>query len=65
MMLDKVILWCIKRLVRLWDRRDDKSIFSFENGERKGYAVIVERFYDDYYTCGTGMFPYNRPKEKT
>lgn len=27
------------------------------------YSVLVERFYDDYYTVGTAMFPYNTKGE--
>lgn len=23
------------------------------------YSILVERFYDDYYTVGTAMYPYN------
>lgn len=65
-MFDKLIRWCIKQLVRLWDRHDDALAFTFSGGERKEYAVIVERFYDDYYTRGTEMYPLNKPpKEET
>lgn len=57
-MYDKIIKWLIKRLVFLWDRHNDKMAFTFERDERTGYSVLVERFYDDYYTVGTAMYPY-------
>lgn len=60
-MFDKLILWCIKQLVRLWDRHDDAMAYSFSGGENKDYSIIVECFYDDYYTIGTQMFPVNKP----
>lgn len=62
-MLDKIITWLIKRLVLLWDRHNDKMAFSFERDEHTGYGVIVERFYDDHYTIGTAMYPYNKREE--
>jgi hypothetical protein len=58
-MLDRIITWLIKRLILLWDRHNDKIAFSFGRDERTDYAVIVERFYDDYYTVGTAMYPYS------
>lgn len=65
-MIDNIILWCIKVFVRLWDRHDDAMAYSFSDGEHKDYSIIVERFYDDYYTIGTEMFPAHKPpKEET
>lgn len=57
-MFDKIIKWLIKRLVFLWDRRNDKMAYSFGRDERTDYSVIVERFYDTYFTVGTAMYPY-------
>ena len=57
-MYDKIITWLIKRLVLLWDRHNDKVAFSFARDERTDYSVLVERFYDTYYTVGTAMYPY-------
>ena len=59
-MLDKVITWLIKKLVLLWDRHNDKIAFSFGRDERTDYSVLVERFYDTYYTVGTAMYPYSK-----
>jgi len=64
MMADRIITWFIKRLVLLWDRRNDKIAFSFGRDERTDYSVIVERFSDDYYTVGTAMYPYNKMEER-
>ena len=57
-MLDRIITWLIKRLILLWDRHNDKIAFSFGRDERTDYCVLVERFYDTYYTVGTAMYPY-------
>ena len=57
-MINKLIKWLIKRLVIILDRNDDLLCYSFSGGERKDYSVSVERFYDDYYTVGTAMYPY-------
>ena len=62
-MLDIVITWLMKRLILLWDRHNDKLAFSFGRDERTDYSVLVERFYDDYYTVGTAMYPYNNGEE--
>ena len=62
-MLDRIITWLIKRLILLWDRHNDKIAFSFGRDERTDYSVLVERFYDDYYTVGTAMYPYNKREE--
>jgi hypothetical protein len=43
-------------------------VFSFGRDERTDYSVVVERYYDDFYTVGTAMYPYpehNKPKEET
>ena len=69
-MLDRIITWLIKRLILLWDRHNDKIAFSFGRDERTDYSVLVERYYDDYYTVGTAMYPYPncgadmKPKEE-
>lgn len=63
MMADRIITWLIKRLVLLWDRHNDKIAFSFVRDERTDYCVLVERFYDTYYTVGTAMYPYNKREE--
>ena len=57
-MLDKIIIWLIKRLILAWDRHNDKMAFSFAKDERTDYSVLVERFHDTYYTVGTAMYPY-------
>ena len=62
-MLDRIITWLIKRLVLLWDRHNDKIAFSFGRDEHTDYSVLVERFYDDDYTVGTAMYPYNKREE--
>lgn len=62
-MLDKIIKWLIKQLVFLWDRHNDKMAYSFGRDERTDYSVLVERFYDDYCTVGTAMYPYNKGEE--
>ena len=62
-MFDRIITWLIKRLILLWDRNNDKIAFSFGRDERTDYSVLVERFYDDYYTVGTAMYPYNKREE--
>jgi len=67
-MLDKIIKWLLKKLILLWDRHDDMLVFSFGRDERTDYSVVVERYYDDFYTVGTAMYPYpehNKPKEET
>ena len=63
-MIDKIILWLIKQLIRLWDRHDDATLYTFSGGEHKEYAVIVENFYDNYYTIGTEMFPVNKAQKE-
>lgn len=60
-MLDKIVLWLIKRLVLLWDRHDDKLAFSFGKDEHTDYSVLVERFYDDHCTIGTAIYTVNKP----
>lgn len=76
-MVDKIIEWAIKRLVFLWDRHDDVLAFSFSRGKRKNYpvsgckrkdySVLVKRYFDDFYTVGTAMYPYpkhEQPREE-
>lgn len=66
-MLDKIIKWLLKKLILLWDRHDDMLAFSFGRDERTEYSVIVQRYYDDFYTVGTARYPYpehNMPKEE-
>ena len=56
----RAIKWLLKRLVFALDKDDDLLAFSFSGGERKDYAVLAERFYDDgSYSIGTRMFPRN------
>lgn len=62
-MLDKIIIWFIKKLIFLWDRHGDKVALCFGRDERTDYSVLVERYYDNYWTSGTLMFPYNSQKE--
>ena len=52
-MIDKVLIWLIKRLVFAWNRNNDKLALSFAKDETTDYAVTVRRYYDDYYTIGT------------
>lgn len=56
--MDKIIQWLLRHLILLWDRHGDKLAYSFGKDERTEYQVIVQRFYDDYYTVGTSMYPY-------
>lgn len=59
-MIDKIILWILKHMILLWDRHGDKLAYSFGKDERTDYSVIVERFYDDYYTVGTEIHSYEQ-----
>lgn len=61
--MEKIVKWLIKRLVFLWDRNRDKLAFSFARDDHTDYSVLVERFYDDYYTVGTAMYPINKTKD--
>lgn len=61
----RALKWLIKQLVFRLDKDDDLLAYSFSGGERKDYTISVERFYDDYYTVGTAMYPYNNREEQT
>ena len=63
-MFDRIIIWFIKKLILLWDRHDDNLAYSFERDERTGYNIIVERYYDDYFTYGTAVYPYPNKKSE-
>ena len=61
--MDKILLWLLKHLILLWDRNDDQLVYHFGKDERTDYSIVVERFYDDYYTVGTARYPY--PKNES
>lgn len=63
-MIDKIIVWLIKKLVFFWDRHGDMAALVFGKDERTDYSVLVSRYYDDYWTHGTAMFPYNAPPKE-
>lgn len=63
--MDKIIRWALRHMILLWDRHDDQLVYSFGKDERTEYQVIVQRFYDNYYTVGTAMYPYpNHEKQE-
>lgn len=62
-MIDRIIIWLIKKLVFLWDRHGDKMVLSFGRDEQTDYSVLVDRYYDNYWTSGTSTLPYNLQKE--
>lgn len=57
-MLDRILIWLIKRLVFAWDRNYDKLALSFGRDERTSYSVVVQRYFDDHYTVGTAEYQY-------
>lgn len=58
MIFDKILLWLIKRLVFIWDRKNDKTVLDFAKDEYVGYVIMVERHYKDYFTLGTKKVYY-------
>ena len=57
-MFDKIVIWLIKALIKIWDRYDDQLAFSFGVDEHKAYSVLVERYYDDHWEYGTKSYSY-------
>lgn len=53
MMRQKIIKWCIRRLVFVLNKDDALLCYSFSGGEHTEYHIMVERFYEDRHTFGT------------
>ena len=62
-MVDRIVLWAIKRLVFFWDRNGDKMAFCFSKDERTEYNILVARYNDDGYTYGTAKYSYVKEVE--
>lgn len=52
MIFDKILCWLIKRLVFIWDRKNDKTVLALDKDEDTSYVIMVERHYKDYFTFG-------------
>ena len=63
-MIDKIVIWLIKRLIFFWDRHGDKAALVFGRDDRTDYSVLVSRYFEDCWTNGTAVFPYNAPAKE-
>lgn len=55
----KFIKWIIKRFIILIDKNNDLLVLSIKVDEHKDYTIIVDRYFDDYWTHGVNKYYYD------
>lgn len=56
MIFDKILCWLIKRLIFMWDRKNDKMVLDLDKDEHTNYVIMVGRHYKNYFAFGTKKY---------